>query len=88
MCVCVCRGMLNCFVFCCRISEWQRRYHARDSKPEDLETIKELKMIVREQEQKMREFIVSHFREITDKPQLLTITIILYRLRKDSISSS
>lgn len=44
-----------------RISEWQRRYHARDSKPEDLEMIKELKIIVREQEQKMREFIVRKF---------------------------
>ena len=32
-------------------------------------------MIVREQEQKMREFIVSHFCEINDDPQLLTITI-------------
>ena len=50
--------LLKIFV---RISEWQHRYHARDSKPEDLETIKELKMIVREQEQKMRELIVSHF---------------------------
>ena len=48
-----------CLILCtCRISEWQRRYQARDSKPEDLETIRELKMIVREQEQRMKEFNV------------------------------
>ena len=68
MCVCV-RGDVELFCFCCRISEWQRRYHARDSKPEDLETIKELKMIVREQQQKMKEFIVSCFHENNDEPQ-------------------
>ena len=67
-----------------RISEWQRRYHARDSKPEDLETIKELKMIVREQEQKMREFIVSHFLLHSTHVYL----IFNCRLRKDSISLS
>ena len=60
MCVCVCTGAVRKIpLFFGRISEWQRRYHARDSKTEDLETIKELKMIVREQEQKMREIIVS-----------------------------
>ena len=71
MCVCVCvcacvQRDVEFFLFlffCYRISEWQRRYHARDSKPEDLETIKELKMIVREQDLKVREFIVSHFCE-------------------------
>ena len=42
-----------------RLSEVERRYKSRDSKPEDIETIKELRFIVQEQERKMKDLIVS-----------------------------
>lgn len=42
----------------CRLSEWEQRYKMRGSKPEDLDAIRELKMIVREQEQKIKDLVV------------------------------
>ena len=42
-----------------RLSEWEHRYKMRESKPEDLEAIRELRMTVREQEQKIKDLVVS-----------------------------
>ena len=41
-----------------RLSEWERRYKSRDSKPEDIAAIRELRSIVREQEQRMKDLVV------------------------------
>lgn len=41
-----------------RLSEWEQRYRARESKREDLELIKELKSIVQQQKMKMKDLIV------------------------------
>lgn len=42
-----------------RLTESERRYRSRDSKPEDLEAIQELRLIVQEQERKIKELVVS-----------------------------
>ena len=43
----------------CRLAESERRYHNRESRPEDLEVIRDLRVKLREQEQKMKELVVS-----------------------------
>ena len=46
-----------------RLFEAEQRYRNREPRPEDLEQIRELKFIVREQEQKIKEIIVRIKRE-------------------------
>ena len=41
-----------------RLSDWEQRYKTRDSKPEDVEAIIELRMIVGQQQQKMKDLVV------------------------------
>ena len=40
------------------MSDWEQRYKARDSKPEDLEQIRELRILVEQQKLKMKDLIV------------------------------
>lgn len=42
-----------------RLAESEHRYHNRESRPEDLEAIRDLRVKLREQEQKMKELVVS-----------------------------
>ena len=46
-------------LFLVRLAESERRYRSRESRPDDLEAIRELKLTVQEQERKMKELIVS-----------------------------
>ena len=43
----------------CRLAESERRYHSRESRQEDLEAIRDLRVKLREQEQMMKELVVS-----------------------------
>ena len=49
------------YIYLIRLAELEHRYRSRESRPEDLEAIKELKLTVQEQERKMKELIVSPF---------------------------
>ena len=41
-----------------RLAEFEHRYHSRDSRPEDVEAIRELREVVRGQERRMKELVV------------------------------
>ena len=42
-----------------RVAEWESRYRARESKPEDLELISELRILTQQQKQRIKDLIVS-----------------------------
>ena len=45
-------------ITCCRLTEAELRYKNRDSRPEDLERIQELRIAVNDQEKKIDELLV------------------------------
>ena len=49
------------YIYLTRLAELEHRYRSRESRSEDLEAIKELRLTVQEQERKMKELIVSPF---------------------------
>ncbi len=42
-----------------RVADWEQRHRRRESKPEDLDLIRELQALTRQQKQKMKDLIVS-----------------------------
>ena len=60
MCWCVATTVMCVLV--CRLKNAEAKYAHRKSRPEDLETIRELKKIISQQEFRLKEVIVSHSR--------------------------
>lgn len=59
-----------------RVVEWEQRYTSRESKPEDLEAIRELQLLTEHQRVKMKDLIVRHYKIITDfAPGQYTYTV-------------
>ena len=53
-----CRLFYSLLFTCCRLTEAELRYKTRDSRPEDLDRIRELRMAVGDQEKRIEELLV------------------------------
>lgn len=65
----------------CRVSEWEHRYRVRESKPEDLEAIRQLRLLTEQQKQKMKDLIVSPC-QTTHRGRLLLVLSLMSQAEK------
>ena len=62
----------NLYMLLCRACDWEQQYKSRESRPEDLDKIRELELTTNQLKMKTKDLIVSHRR---GSPKMLALVL-------------